>query len=287
MFEHFTEAARQAVLLAQDEARALKQREIGTEHMLLGLLRAEACLGARVLESFEIEIDENRAAVVRITGEGDEVVRGQIPFTAEAKNAFELAATESIELGHPHRHRAPGCSALRARQGGRAHPARARRRCRQPPRTDCARMISRRDRPPGPARVEPTVGRRLPLDRTAAGVLDLAQSEAHSLKQNYVGTEHILLALLRERQGFTVRLLAVLGLTYGDARTQLVEGGLMGDEPTNGRQPVTPSAQRVLEAAHGEAFALGADQVGSQHILLALISRDTGVAASIIRDARL
>ena len=66
MFERFTERARQVVVLAQDEARALKHNYIGTEHILLGLLREEEGLAARVLESLDITVEEVRAQVARI-----------------------------------------------------------------------------------------------------------------------------------------------------------------------------------------------------------------------------
>src|SRR2546430_9043130 len=85
VFERFTERARQVVVLAQDEARALKHNYIGTEHILLGLLREEEGLAARVLESLDITVEEVRAQVARIVGQGDEVTTGQIPFTPRAK----------------------------------------------------------------------------------------------------------------------------------------------------------------------------------------------------------
>src|SRR6185437_11975845 len=76
-----TERARQVVVLAQDEARTLKHNYIGTEHILLGLLREEEGLAARVLDTLDITVEEVRAQVARIVGQGDEVTTGQIPFT--------------------------------------------------------------------------------------------------------------------------------------------------------------------------------------------------------------
>src|SRR5205085_10923551 len=81
MFERFTERARQVVVLAQDEARGMKHNYIGTEHILLGLLREEEGLAARVLERLDITIEEARAQVARIVGLGDEITSGQVPFT--------------------------------------------------------------------------------------------------------------------------------------------------------------------------------------------------------------
>src|SRR5882762_9016665 len=100
MFERFTERARQVVVLAQEEARTLKHNYIGTEHILLGLLREEEGLAARVLESLDITVERVRAQVVRIVGSGEEVTSGQIPFTPRAKKVLELPLREALSLGH-------------------------------------------------------------------------------------------------------------------------------------------------------------------------------------------
>jgi len=100
VFERFTERARQVVVLAQEEARQLKHNYIGTEHILLGLLREEEGLAARVLESLDITVERVRAQVVRIVGSGEEVTSGQIPFTPRAKKVLELALREALSLGH-------------------------------------------------------------------------------------------------------------------------------------------------------------------------------------------
>jgi ATP-dependent Clp protease ATP-binding subunit ClpC len=100
MFERFTERARQVVVLAQDEARALKHNYIGTEHILLGLLREEEGPAARALESLDVTVEEVRAQVAKIVGQGDEVTTGQIPFTPRAKKVLDLALREALSLGH-------------------------------------------------------------------------------------------------------------------------------------------------------------------------------------------
>jgi hypothetical protein len=100
VFERFTEDARQVVVLAQDEARALKHNYIGTEHILLGLFRVEGCLAAQVLESLGARLEEVRGKVVRIVGQGDAVTTGQIPFTKHARRVLELALREALSLGH-------------------------------------------------------------------------------------------------------------------------------------------------------------------------------------------
>jgi ATP-dependent Clp protease ATP-binding subunit ClpA len=104
VFERFSQQARQVVVFAQDEARALRHNYIGTEHLLLGLMREEEAMAARVLESLDISLDEVRAQVARIVGhgdedEGDETI-GQIPFTPRAKKVLELSLREALSLAH-------------------------------------------------------------------------------------------------------------------------------------------------------------------------------------------
>jgi len=100
VFERFTERARQVVVIAQSEARALKHNYIGTEHLLLGLLREEQGIAARVLMSFDVTVEEVRAQVARIIGQGDEVVGGHIPFTPRSKKILELSLREALDVGH-------------------------------------------------------------------------------------------------------------------------------------------------------------------------------------------
>jgi ATP-dependent Clp protease ATP-binding subunit ClpC len=102
VFERFTERARQVVVLAQDEARLLKHNYIGTEHILLGLLRQEDGIEAAALESLGVRIEDVRDQVARIVGQGDEVAGGQLPFTPRSKRVLELAMREAIALSHKH-----------------------------------------------------------------------------------------------------------------------------------------------------------------------------------------
>jgi ATP-dependent Clp protease ATP-binding subunit ClpC len=102
VFERFTESARQVVVLSQDEARALRHDYIGTEHILLGLLREESGLAASVLVSLDINFEVVRAQVERIVGKGDaNGISGQmLPFTPRAKKTLDLALREALSLGH-------------------------------------------------------------------------------------------------------------------------------------------------------------------------------------------
>jgi ATP-dependent Clp protease ATP-binding subunit ClpC len=115
-------------------------------------------------------------------------------------------------------------------------------------------------------------------------VVVMAQDEARTLKHNYIGTEHILLGLLREEHGPAARVLSALGITVEEVRAQVVRIVGLGDEPTEANIPITPRAKKVLELALREALALGHDYIGTVHILLGLVRENEGVAARILLD---
>jgi ClpA/ClpB-like protein/uncharacterized protein DUF4177 len=100
VFERFTDRARQAVVLAQDEARTLRHNYIGTEHILLGLLREEEGVAAHVLTDLGVTLEGTRAQIAQIVGQGGEVATGQIPFTPRTKKVLELSLREALSLGH-------------------------------------------------------------------------------------------------------------------------------------------------------------------------------------------
>jgi ATP-dependent Clp protease ATP-binding subunit ClpC len=101
MFERFTDRARQVVVLAQDEARSLNHNWIGTEHLLLAVIREGSGVGAKALEAMRISPDAARQQVEAIIGRGQEpVAGGPIPFTPRAKKVLELSLGEALQLGH-------------------------------------------------------------------------------------------------------------------------------------------------------------------------------------------
>ncbi len=154
MFERFTERARRVVVFAQEEARMLNQNYIGTEHLLLGLIREEEGVAARALQSLGISLYDVRAQVEEIIGRGTSAPVGHIPFTPRAKKVLELSLREALQLGH-----------------------------------------------------------------------------------NYIGTEHILLGLIREGEGVAARVLYNLGADLDRVRNQVIQllsgyYGKTGSEPS-------------------------------------------------------
>jgi ATP-dependent Clp protease ATP-binding subunit ClpA len=99
MFERFTDRARRVMVLAQEEARMLDHNYIGTEHILLGLLREEG-VAAMALASLDIDLDHARGRVLEVVGRGDGPAAGHIPFTPRAKKVLELSLREALQLGH-------------------------------------------------------------------------------------------------------------------------------------------------------------------------------------------
>jgi len=91
MFRRFTQRARNAVIYAQEEARQLNHPAIGTEHILLGLLKEGEGVGARALLSMGIDLEKVRSEVTRIIGQGNTPVEppdGDLPVTPRAKKVF-------------------------------------------------------------------------------------------------------------------------------------------------------------------------------------------------------
>jgi ATP-dependent Clp protease ATP-binding subunit ClpA len=161
MFERFTDRARRVVVLAQDEARRLDHTWIGTEHILLGLIREGDGIAAKALESLGIGLDAVRQQVEEIIGQGQQAPSGHIPFTPRTKKVLELSLRESQELGH-----------------------------------------------------------------------------------NYIGTEHILLGLIREGDGVAAQVLVLLGADQNRVRQQVIQllhGRHSAEEPGS-----TRSAEREL-----------------------------------------
>ncbi len=100
MFERFTDRARRVIVLAQEEARALNHNYMGTEHILLGLIKEGEGVAAKALESMGINLEDVRREVIDIIGHGTQPVTGHIPFTPRAKKVLELSLREGLQMGH-------------------------------------------------------------------------------------------------------------------------------------------------------------------------------------------
>ena len=161
MFERFTDRARRVVALAQEEAKRLDHNYIGTEHILLGLIREGDGVAAKALESLGISLEVIRAQVEDRIGQGEQAPSGHIPFTPRAKKVLDLSLRESEQLGH-----------------------------------------------------------------------------------NYIGTEHILLGLIREGDGVAAQVLVMLGADLNRVRRQVIQ--LIHGPPPGEDAPVTEMQARLV-----------------------------------------
>ena len=101
-FRRFTDPAKRAVVLAQEEARMLHHNYIGTEHLLLGVLHEGESVAALVLKSLGISLEEARNRVKEIADRGQDAPARHVPFTPAARKVFEGSLQEALRLGHNH-----------------------------------------------------------------------------------------------------------------------------------------------------------------------------------------
>ncbi len=195
MFERFTHSARQVVVLAQTEARSLRHNHIGTEHLLLGLLGETEGLAARVLNELGVDRDDIHKGVVDYVGAG--------PINQPDAVALD---TIGIDLDAVRRRvdEAFGPDALERTRAARTRAERRR------------GFLGRRNRR--------SCGEgHIPFTPRAKKTLELSLREALALGHGYIGTEHILLGLLREGQGLAALLLSRADIKFDVVRRRIVE----------------------------------------------------------------
>jgi hypothetical protein len=118
----------------------------------------------------------------------------------------------------------------------------------------------------------------------ARRVLTLAQDEAQRFNHNYIGTEHLLLGLVREEDGTAALVLTNLGIELVKVRTatEFIIG--RGDVPVHGEVGLTPRAKRVIELAIDEARTLDHHYIGTEHLLLGLVHEGQGIGAGVLES---
>ena len=254
VFERFTERARQVALFAQEEARTLLHNYIGTEHILLGLLREEEGLAARVLESLDITVERVRAQVVRIVGSGDEKTTGQIPFTPRAKKVLELALREALSLGHNYigtEHILLGL--VRENEGVAARILLDFDADAEKIRNAIIRVLSGPGRPYTPAHSKRPVFQTLPHVETDEGVSTLMDAVATEIAQHLrrpADAGDLLVAFASVPDGLVARTLTALGIDAAALDAAVAEAR---------RQPTPAGLARLVEL-DGEIEAVRAEK---------------------------
>ncbi len=111
-----------------------------------------------------------------------------------------------------------------------------------------------------------------------------AQEESRRLNHDYIGTEHLLLGLLAERDGIAARSLGDLGITHDDARVRVEEMVGVGEAPPAGHIPFTADAKKTLEMGLRESIGLGHRHIGTEHILLGLLAMPDTIACQAVES---
>jgi ATP-dependent Clp protease ATP-binding subunit ClpA len=384
-FDKFTERARKVLSLAQEEAQRFQHNYIGTEHLLLGLIREGEGVAAKVLSNLGVELNQVREAVEAMIGRGDRIVLGQIGLTPRAKKVIELAVDEAHRLNHHYIstehllmglvHEGDGIAAQVLQSLG-VNLEKVRTQTLQvltqpgihqkmevPPqlrdalkaldailrekeaalqqqeyglaaelrnlevnlRDRIARLESdwHRERDNKESEQEPgeedIISTQRPLqddddkvqelnqeekdfiqtpgvpsqdDRDrftkftvrARGVLRFSREEALRFQHNYIGTEHLLLGLVRENDGIAGAVLHNFGVEIIKVRSAVEFIIGRGDRIVPGEIGLTPRAQKVIELAADEARRLNHDYIGTEHLLLGLVREGEGIAAGVLQS---
>src|SRR5260221_580842 len=341
-YDKFTERARKVLSLAQEEAQRFQHPYIDTEHLLLGLVREGEGVAAKVLSNLGVELTKVRSTVEFMIGRGERIVLGEFPPTPGAKKVIELAVDEARRLNHRYigtEHLLLGLVreedgiAARALESLGVNLAKVRAQTIQVLSQSGAPHVVSRSRFAQTHFIKGVmeVGEEwfdtftVQLSR----VLSRAEEEAQRFHQNYIGTEHLLLALIRERKGVAASVLSNLGVDLNKVRStvesilsekahtvsagltaheaeilRLLEQGLT-DVQVAAQLAVSPytvnkhlasiysklgitsrsaATRYVIELAADEARLLNHHYVGVEHLLLGLLREEKGIAAGVLES---
>lgn len=293
-FDRFTERARKVLSLAQEEMQRFQHNYIGTEHLLLGLVREGEGIAAKVLSQFGITLNNVRDAVQLRVGRGDRMVLGKVGLTPRAQEVIALAVKEAETLNHHFvgtEHLLlgligmPESIAVNVLQdlGVTVEEVRA----------EILRILSQKSGPQSTLILQARGDRQRMkrererdrfdrFDDDARKVLNLAQEEAQRFQHNYIGTEHLLLGLVGLEESTAARILNRLGVELSKARSAVEFTIGRGDRAVPGEIGLTPRAKKVIQLAVDEARRLGHHYIGTEHILLGLVREGEGIAAGVL-----
>src|SRR5881396_419459 len=273
-FDKFTERARRVLTLAQEEALRFNHNYIGTEHFLLGLVREGEGVAAKALANLGVDLNKVRSAVEVIIGRGDRAVMGEIGLTPRAKKVIELAVDEARRMGHHYigtehlllamvREGEGIAAGVLESLGVSLDRARAEvvgvlsGRTPEQTQTGTGAFVTLEEVAwSEPRRYEPLTDIP-PLDEImkkvgdkGRAVIERAETEARRFNHNYVGTEHMLLALVGTPDSLAGTALQNLGVEHVkiSSAVEFIIG--RGERQMTGSIALTPRAQKVLEYSY-------------------------------------
>ena len=293
-FDKFTERARRSLSFAQEEAQRFQHNYIGTEHLLLGLVREGEGVAALVLTRLGIELSAVRESVEFIIGRGDRIILGEIGLTPRSKKVIELAVDEARRLNHHYigtEHLLLGL--VREGEGIAAGVLMSQGVELKRVRHEILKALSNdKSNSAETTDTETAVPSQQWKSRNnfddyhfaeqVERVLSYAQQEAFDLQHSYVGTEHLLLGLLREEGAGAAEILKSLGADLTRTRAGIETFVGRGERTTPGEVPLTPLARAQIHLAADEAHRLEQNTITTEHLLLGLVREGEGIASSIL-----
>lgn len=292
--DKFNEQARQVLVFAEEEALRFQHNYIGTEHLLLGLVRLEESGAGSVLRQSGVELLKVRSVIEFSIGRGDRIVLGEIGLTPRAKKVIELAADEARRLQHTHigaEHLLLGL--LREGEGIGAGVLESLGLRVQTVQQFTLNALKRsqsvqgspdadvEQRPPTPERpVSDVEGHE--LSEASKKVIEQAREEARHWQHDHIGSEHLLLGLLRVSDCPATLVLNSQGVDLSRARSVVETLIGEGRNAPPARITLTPRSRDLLQLAQREAQSLKLTEVTPEILLLTLARSGEGLALSIL-----
>ncbi len=291
--------------LARKEAERFHHNFVGTEHLLLGLIALGQGTAVTVLTRLGLNLDTVRVEVEKQVGTGpDQKIIGGVPYTPRVKKVLAFAVREAKALNHTYVGTEHILLGLLSEPDGVAprifknfavdtHQTRQdilkELAPQQSPQEQQAERVEGQQSSASGAPERPhdqAYKSYEPMNNftpRAQMVLALARQEADRLHHNFVGTEHLLLGIIKLGQGTAVTVLLKLEINLEALRAEVEkQSGAGPDQKTVGNIPYTPRVKRVLALAAQEARGLNHQYVGTEHMLLGLLHEGDGVAARVL-----
>ena len=303
---NFTPRAKQVLALARREADRMNHNFVGTEHLLLGLIKLGQGVGVTVLRKLGLDLETVRKEVEKQVGKGpDHEMIGNNPYTPRVKKVLALAVREAKNLNHTYigtEHILLGL--LREGDGVAARVLKNLEVNIEQTRREILKELDPNfegasGKPVETGSATPGTGSGTVSKDTASGglnlqeaeptaraqqALKLAREEAERFKHNAIAPEHILIGLIAVGQGIAFDVLLKLGLELAAVRGEVEkQAGAVPEQKTTNID-YTPCSKSILAFAIGEAMALNQSFIGTEHILLGLLKVEDGVAPQILKD---
>lgn len=280
---NFTPRAQQVLSLAHQEAERLHHNYLGTEHVLLGIIALGKGVGVNVLSQFGVDLQNVRAEIERHAIPGTEKLTGKMLYTPRVKKVLTYAQQEAKGLHHTYigtEHLLLGL--LREGEGIAAQVLINLNVNLEQTRLDILKELDPNFNSKNAIALG--VGNLGNFTPRAIQALSFAREEADRLHQKAIGTDHLLLGIIKLEQGVAVNLLKSLGLDFDSIRAEVEKRACpIFDEKCTGTILYTPRTKRVLEMAKEEAKMLNHRYIGTEHLSLGLLRENEGPAAEIFK----